>query len=291
MSGPGPLATTRGASAAGGEMLLPGRLAPRVQEYVAAVVSRAAAGDPRMVSVIVFGSAITGGFNGAASDVDMVLVVADGTTEAARLRLRQEVEQLEVVHGFRRGNAPPERWLERFARVVTANVRSFFICTRADLLTGDAARILGISRSQALFVDRVVVPSILGSAATAWGEDLLRQVPVPPIRRLDVFKAWFGLAGQVLLAAAMYPFVPAATQYAAGAIKRSVHHCYFIYHRQPAALADEVAYLQLRQGGSRALDDLLALRERPRRSASFIIRSMGAMTRMHLLTALHDRFP
>jgi predicted nucleotidyltransferase len=292
MSAPVPMFVPRTTEPAGDDDIAPlQRLVPHVREYVTAVARRAAAGDPSVVSVVVFGSAVTGGFVGAASDVDMILVVADGTPHDARLRLRHDIEQLEVVHGFRAGYAPPERRLERFARVVTANVRSFFTCTRSDLLSGDPARILGISRTQALFVDRVVVPNILHSAVTAWGEDLLQIVPVRPIRRLDVLKAWHGLASQVLLAAAMYPFVSAATQYAAGALKRSVHNCYFIYHLQPAALADEVAFLQQRQGRSRTLEDVLALRERPRRSAGFLFRCIPAITRLHLRTALDNRFP
>jgi len=35
-------------------------------------------------------------------------------------------------------------------------------------------------------VDRVVIPSIVGSAVTVWGEELLARIPLSPIRRVDV---------------------------------------------------------------------------------------------------------
>lgn len=117
--------------------------------------------------------------------------------------------------------------LERFADRITANERAFFVCTRADLLSGDPARILAISRAQARFVDRVAIPSIVASGVVLWGEDLLPAVPLPPIRRLDVAKAFFGLFSQVIFSAAAYPLLPRATKYAMDALKRSVHNCHF----------------------------------------------------------------
>jgi len=103
------------------------------------------------------------------------------------------------------------------------------------------ARILDLRSSQAVFVDRVVVPSIVGSAVTVWGEDLLSHIPLSPVRRFDVFKAFFGLSGQALLCVAVFPVLPAATKYAMGTLKRSVHNCFFCYHTYPAPLEEEVA--------------------------------------------------
>jgi hypothetical protein len=75
---------------------------------------------------------------------------------------------------------------------------------------------------QALFVNRVVIPSIVASAVTVWGEDLLPRIALPPIRRLDVCKAFFGLFSQAWTAAALFPALPHATRFAMGAMKRSV---------------------------------------------------------------------
>jgi predicted nucleotidyltransferase len=266
-------------------------LPPRVQSYIEAIVRTCADSGRALVSVVVFGSAATGGFSETISDVDLILVLPDSASSEDRHRLRDDVARLEVVHGFREEPARPLGTLEAFVERVTANVRSFCVCTRGDLLSGDVARILDLRPSQAVFVDRVVVPSIVGSAVTVWGEDLLPYVPLSPVRRFDVFKALFGLSGQVLLCAAVFPVLPTATKYAMGALKRSVHNCFFSYHTYPAPLEEEVTFFQRRARPSRTLAQLLDLRRRYRPSFAFVVRCLPAMARLHLLTALDNRFP
>lgn len=262
----------------------------RVQAYVDAIVQVTAEDGLALVSVILFGSVVTGGFSGAVSDVDLILVVPDGARQEDGRRLRDEVDRLEIAHGFRDGSDRPQG-LEAFARRITANVRSFFICTRGDLLSGDVARLLGIPRAQALFVDRVVMPSIVGSAVTVWGEDLLPCVPLLPIRRLDVLKAFSGIVNQVLLSAAMFPVVPSATKYAMAALKRSVHNCYFCYHLHPASLDEEIGFFQEHLGPSPTLTQLMTLRREPRPSFAFVVRCLPTLAWLHLRTAIDNRFP
>jgi hypothetical protein len=261
-----------------------------IRDYAAAVAAAAEAAGSPLTSVVVFGSVVTGGYAAAVSDVDMVLVVPDGTDAAAAVRLRSAVEAVEAAHGYREAGERPGT-LDMFARRITANVRSFFICTRADVLSGDVRRVLGISRAQAAFVDGVVLPSIVLSGTTAWGEDLLDRVPLRPLRRFDVAKAFFGLFNQALLCVALYPFVPAATKYAMDALKRSIHNCYFCHHLRPAALAEEVDFFRSRLNGCRALDELMELRRSYRRSLPFILRCLPALARLHARTARDVHFP
>src|SRR5205814_5046053 len=96
-------------------------------------------------------------------------------------------------------------------------------------------------------------------AVTVWGEELLPHIPQPPIRRFDVLKAFHGLFAQVLLSLAVFPLLPNATKYAMGALKRSVHNCFFCYHGRPTALEEEVDFFQ-RLGPNRTLAQLLDLR-------------------------------
>jgi hypothetical protein len=42
-----------------------------------------------------------------------------------------------------------------------------------------------------MFLERTFLASVIVSAETVWGEDLLSLVPLSPLRRLDVFKALF----------------------------------------------------------------------------------------------------
>lgn len=264
---------------------------PRVHAYLQAIIQICATGERRLVSVILFGSAATGGFSAAVSDVDLILVLPDSASSQDRHRLRDEVAQLEILHGIRQEPAQPPGPLEVFFDRLTANVRSFFVCTRGDLLSGDVARILDIPQSQAAFVDRVVVPSIVGSGVTVWGEDLLPQIPLAPVRRRDVFKALSGLAGQVLLCVVVFPLLPSTTKYAMGALKRSVHSCFFCYHAYPAPLEEEVAFFQRLGRPSHTLTQLLELRREQRPSFAFVVRCLPAMVRLHLRTAFENSFP
>ena len=158
-------------------------------------------------------------------------------------------------------------------------------------LSGDPARILDIPSTQARFVDRIALPSIVASGVTVWGDDLLTHVQLPPIRRFDVAKAFFRLFNQVLFSAVVYAVLPGATKYAMDALKRSVHSCYFCYHIRSAPLAVEVAFFNERHGPSRSLARLLALRSEYRPSFRFVLGCLPALARLHLRTALDISFP
>jgi hypothetical protein len=268
---------------------------PSVEAYLADVVGACAPPNGPLVSLVLFGSVATGGYSTPVSDVDLLLVVGNAADDAERRRLAEAVAELEAWHGL--AKARPQRTggfsaaLESFADRISANVRAFFICTRADLLSGEPARILGIPRAQARFVDRVAIPSIVASGTTVWGEDLLADVPLPPIRRLDVAKAFFGLFNQALFAAAVYPLLPGATKYAMDALKRSVHNCYFCHHARPASLPAEIEFFESRYGGDRALKRLLSLRREYQPSLAFVVGCLPALARLHLRTARDVAFP
>lgn len=266
-------------------------LPPRVQAYLEALVRTCAGSGGALVSVILFGSAVRGGFSAAASDVDLILIVPDEASKEDRRRVRENAERIEALHGFRTDTGRPPGRLEALVEKLTGNASSFFVCTRGDLLSGRIGRILALRPAQALFVDRVVLASIMASAVTAWGEELLPRVPVPPIRRFDVFKALFGFSCQVLLSVAVFPVLPGATRYAMGALKRSLHNCYFCYHARSASLEAEIAFFQRRLGPSGTLVELLALRREYRRSFPFVLRCLPTLVRLHLQTASDNRSP
>ena len=165
----------------------------RVQAYVETIVHTCAEGGRALVSVVLFGSAANGGWVETVSDVDLILVVTDTASDEDMDRLRSEVERIEILHRLRSHSTDGQPALEKFLDRVTAHDRTFFICTRGDLLSGNIGRILRIHPSQAMFVDRIVLANLVASGITVWGEAMLPLVPVAPIRRFDVFKALFGL--------------------------------------------------------------------------------------------------
>jgi predicted nucleotidyltransferase len=266
------------------------QLPVRVQTYIEALVQTCAQDHVSLVSVVLFGSAAKGGFSGDVSDVDLIIVVPDDSSGAKRHRLGEDVARLEVIHGLRPATPSPGALRALIDRVMGHGF-SCFVCTRGDAISGDVARVLDLRPLEALFVDRIVFASIVASAVTVWGEDLLPRVAVPSVRRLDVFKALYAFSGQVLASAVMFPVLPDATKYAMGTLKHSLHSCFFCYHGRTAALEEEVDFFQRRMGPSRILIELLALRRNYRRSFTFVIRCLPAVVRLHVRTARDNRFP
>ena len=267
------------------------QLPVRVQTYLDALVQTCAQDHAVLVSVVLFGSAAKGGFSGDVSDVDLIIVVSDDAPLTQRRRLAEDIARLEALHGLRPATTHSPGSLRMFIERVMSHGFSCFVCTRGDLVSGDVARVLGIRPLEAPFVDRIVFASIVASAVTVWGEDLLPQVVVPPVRRLDVFKALLTFSNQVLLSAVAFPALPDATRYAMGALKHSLHSCFFCYHQPTAAVEEEVDFFQRRMGPSQTLVELLALRREYRRSFTFVIRCLPAIVRLHVQTARDIRVP
>jgi hypothetical protein len=189
-----------------------------------------------LISLVIFGSAAVGGYAAQISDVDLLIVIQDEVGKKTGFNIQNLVSELEKRHGIAKSQDYSHTAVENLFARLTANVRSFFVCTRSDLLSGDPARTLGISAAQARFVDRAAIASIIKSGITVYGENLLAQVSLPPIRRLDVGKAFFGLFNQLLLIITLYPILPMATKHAMDTLKRSVHNCYFCYHLRTTSL-------------------------------------------------------
>jgi len=266
-------------------------LAPQVQTYRAEVVRTCETVEPLVLSIVLFGSDATGSYSAAVSDVDLLFVVRETASGEERSRLC--AISLPQKHSKALPNVLCDRpgLLECFADRATANERTFLVCTRADLLSGDPARILAISRAQARFVDRGAIPSTFASGAVLWGDDLLPAGHLPPIRRLDVAKAFFSLFSQVLLSAAAYPLLPSATKYAMDAMKRSVHNCYFCYEGRAAPLIEEVRFFDQQQGPGFGRRQLMMLRQQYRPCFAFVLTALPAIARQHWRTATDNQFP
>jgi predicted nucleotidyltransferase len=261
-----------------------------VQRYLADLVQACSLAGHPLVSIVVFGSAAKGGFTMAASDVDLLLVVADDSPQAVRRQLQALVQELETAHGFRTP-AAADGLLNAFLDKAGGNALSCFVCTRSDLLSGEVARVLSLPGPTAALVGRIVLASILAPAITAWGEELLAQVSLPSIRRVDVFLACFNFVNLLLLTAAAYPWLSAPTKHAVGTLKRAVHSCYFCYCGQAAPLEEEVAFFDRQLGGSRTLAQLLELRSHYHESFGFVLRCLASLLRLHWHTAKINAFP
>jgi predicted nucleotidyltransferase len=265
-------------------------MANRVQHYLDEVAQLHIDGVTPLVSVILFGSAAIGAFS-EVSDVDLLIVIPDNTSQEDRRRLLLAVTDLEIMHGLRLHESRTKNPLEKFADHAAGHAHSCFFCTRDDLISGDVARVFSLRPFEKLVLERTFLASVIVSARTVWGEDLLSLVPLLPLRRFDVFKALFRMTGLVLLSAAALPVLPDATIYAMSVLKHSLHSCYFCYHLRTAPLDEEVAFFNSRLGGSWTLLELLKLRQDYQRSFAFVLLCGPSLIRLYLRTAWDNRFP
>ena len=148
----------------------------RVQAYVDTIIQTCADGGRALVSVVLFGSAAIGGWVETVSDVDLILVVPDTATDEDMDSLRSEVERIEILHRLRSHPPHGHTALAKFIDRVTAHDRTFFICMRGDLLSGNIGRILRVHPLHAIFVDRIVLANFVASGITVWGEAILPLV-------------------------------------------------------------------------------------------------------------------
>ena len=266
-------------------------MANRVQQYLDAVSQLRLCVASPLVSVILCGSQAVGGAISETSDVDLILVLPNEATAEDRRRVSVAVADLEIAHGLRSPASRTKNPLEKFAEHAGGDDHSFFLCTRDDLISGSAGRVFGLRPAEEFFVDRIVLATIIVSARTLWGEELLPLVRLPPVRRLDVFKALLGLGGLIVASAAAFPVLPDATRYAMGALKHSLHSCYFCYRLKNAPIHEEVEFFYSRLGRNGTLLELLDLRRNYRGSFAFVLRCVPLIFRLHLRTAWDNRFP
>jgi hypothetical protein len=142
-----------------------------------------------------------------------------------------------------------------------------------------------------MFVERMFLASVIVSARTVWGDDPLSLVPLPSLRRLDVFKSLFRSTAFVLFCAAAFPVLFDATKYAMSILKHSLHSCYFCYEMTTVSLNDEVAFFSARLGRDGMLQDLLDQRKEYHRSLAFVLGCVPILFRLHLRTLRDNRFP
>jgi hypothetical protein len=265
-------------------------MANRVQQYLEAVAHLHSGGVISLVSVVLFGSAASGAFS-EPSDVDLIIVIPNETDQEDRRILRGAVADLEIRHGLRLPEGRPKNPLERFAEHAAGHAHTCFLCTRGDLVSGDVTRVFGLRAAEEMFLERMFLGSVIVSARTVWGEDLLSLVPLPSLRHLDVFKALFRLTGLALFSAAAFPVLSDATRYAMSALKHSLHSCYFCYHLRSASVDEEIAFFNSRLGRSGTLLELLNQRREYHRSFPFVLRCVPIVVRLHLRTVWDNRFP
>lgn len=266
--------------------------AGQVAGYLDDVGRMAEAQRHPVVSVLVFGSVAVAG-PASASDVDLVVVLADDATRAAIRAVGLELASLEVRHGLR---APESSgtWLQATCDQKLGGWKSVTVCRRRDLLSGDVGAIFGLSRlSRSLFGStyRFCLAAVATTARTVWGEECVRQIPAP---RMGVSTLRENLLLHLLrnaCALAGYGVLPSATRYSRSILKGFVHDCHYVCTSRFATVEQEVEFFRARLGSLAVLEELLSHSCRSRRSVAFTLRCFPALIRLYALTVRESRFP
>lgn len=266
-------------------------LPAQVRAYLEDVIALAEARPGTCSSILLYGSSAVGGYSGAVSDVDVMLVLEDDAPAELRQTLKRELLELEVRHGF----LERDFWKRGRARLAADKALgvfiSHFICPRAAFLAGEASGIFHVNALAGALTSRIIFANILASSVTVWGEDLRPRVQAPPVTRADVLKALTSLAPILLLAVLGLPFSRGATKYAMASLKKGLHNCYFCYGQPPSTVSGKVRFFSARYPRLAGLDMLLRLREEYRPWARFTLWCVWALPYLHYRAARDNRFP
>ena len=266
-----------------------------IMDYLDAVRQTANTRRRDLVSIWIFGSASIGGFSSPVSDVDLMIVLADDVTQDVKSDIRCEFEALERKHGL--GNNFPNGRLEHLSALCDQKIggfKSLTLCYRRDLLSGNVSPVFE-ANAFAKLVNHTThlfcFASIVNSAHTIWGEDLIARIPLPTITKRHLFKT---LITHLLRNACAFlgtPILPNGTKYSTAILKGFLHDCYFVYKGGGAPLEDEMKFFCTKIGESKVLAQLLSLRETYRPSPGFIIGCFRELVRLYAVTLKENRFP
>lgn len=264
-----------------------------VRDYINEVVEIAVGQDDDVVSIIIFGSVAKGGFTPGTSDVDVIVVLADGALRGRRKEIKRQLAALELKHGLRELPRSKTELVYRMIDRMGGLFLSHFVCYKHDLLAGNSARAFDVNPLADLLLlsTRIGFASIVMSAKTVWGEDLLKEVRILPITRWHLLKNCLAYLSLNALALLTFPVLPNATKYAMAALKGSLHSCYFCYNLKSTTIELEMNFFSNKFEGRSTLAGLLSLRQDYRSNFRFVRKCFPTIMRLFIMTAREIRFP
>ncbi|HKQ52212.1 MAG TPA: nucleotidyltransferase domain-containing protein [Pyrinomonadaceae bacterium] len=274
------------------EASVPG-LPNQARGYLDEVLKFADEREQAVVSVILFGSARKGGFSQGVSDVDLIVVLADEVSRKMKRRLKGDLAALELKHKLRERPKSRIEIIRMWVDKIAGQFKSQFICYRRDFLSGNTAAAFGINPflESLILSTHIAFASIVTSAKTIWGEDLLRDAHLPVLTKGHLAKNYIGffmLNAGALLA---FPLIPNATKYSMSAFKWMIHCCHFCSTLKSARLEEEVEFFRGQVEEDACLTELLSLRQEYRPSLRFVWNCFRVIRELYILTVRVSKFP
>ncbi len=274
-------------------MNLLSNLSQKTKTYIEKTVQLCTENNVDLVSLIVFGSILKGGFLDEVSDVDMILVIADETPKKTMRKLRKDLMKLEFSYGFRKKSKSIMDVVFKTAEHITGMFISHFMCYRKEFVAAKFTKVFNVNPVLAFLLapTNIVWASTMASAQTIVGKNLLKIVPLPPITKKDVLKSNIMNSFLSLAACFAYPFHPDATKFAMEALKWSLLTCYFCYEKKTSSIEDIIKYFQDHSFNDPLFEEMLSLREKYKKSFLFTAKSGRVMRCLHRMTIKENQFP
>ena len=253
----------------------------------------------KLRSTVLFGGQVKG-YTSAASDVDVIFIVDNATSQDKVNSLINYLQSLEVALGIRKASTSGfSIVLDR----IGAQYKSVFVCKEEDFIKGNVSNIF---RSDS-FLDSVILDNpiwatdiglknILLTAKVVQGSDLLPHLKkkLAPIeahhikrnRRMYTALALFGII--------TYPFSNNATKYSMSSLKWALHSSYFGGFGKLGSLDDEINHFKKAVAHTRthnALDELVQLRSEYKKTLRFNINALIAARKIFNHAIKDGKYP
>ncbi|MCK4972766.1 MAG: nucleotidyltransferase domain-containing protein [Candidatus Heimdallarchaeota archaeon] len=268
-------------------------LTPKARYYIGEAIGLFLKNKIDLLSIIIFGSAIRGEYQQDLSDVDIIFVINDDTTRKVKIKISKELNELEYKHTFRKRNASIVDAVYKRAEDMTGMYISHFVCYRKDFLDTKFSKVFNLN----LFLCKLFAPtdvvwaSVIKSAKTLWGENLLVKASLSEVTRHQIRKSrWMNLV-LCLGALLTYPLHFDATKYAMEAVKWSLQTCYFSYTLNPASTEEAVSFFTQNNHRKPIFKELIDLRRNYQKSLSFVRKSFRAVVYLHKKTLKENELP
>lgn len=236
-----------------------------------------------LVSVLLFGSAVKGGFVEGVSDFDMIIVVNDGLTSGEMNDLASEVERTSSEHDMVGSTSEGFRGIPRFIMRESGMFVSYFICREREFLSGDFSRIFHANP----LLMRLIVPkgivfgNVLKGLERAYGKDVVSDARMPSPTKTDVLKSMVMNELLVLLSLIYHPFTQDATKLAMEATKWSVFAASYWMTGESRSLSEGIGILSEKGISAGLLRRLDELRNEYRRDWSFTFSTLKEIPKIH----------
>jgi hypothetical protein len=254
------------------------------RRFLADLVSRCQGkiGD-ELISILLFGSAVKGGFVEGVSDFDMIIVVDDGMTSGEMNDLASEVERASSEHDMVGSTSEGFRGIPRFIMRESGMFVSYFICREGEFVSADFSRIFHTNPLlMKLIVPKgIVFGNVLKGLERVYGKDVVSVARMPRPTKLDILKSVVMNELLVLLSLIYHPFTQDATKLAMEATKWSVFTASYWMTGESRSLSEGIGILSEEGISAEHLRRLDELRKEYRRDWSFAFSTLKEIPKIH----------